>query len=70
MSLSFSACGTIGIGALDGGLRCRRCERLETYPVVVDDLDNGGELAGGGAVLDEDNTANLNVSLERSRHDV
>ncbi len=44
--------------------------RLETYPVVVDDLDNGGELAGGGAVLDEDNTANLNVSLERSRHDV
>lgn len=41
---------------------------LETYPVVVDDLNNDGELAGGGALLDEDDTANLNVTLERSRH--
>lgn len=41
---------------------------METYPVVVNDLDDDGELAGGGALLDEDDTANLNVTLERSRH--
>lgn len=40
----------------------------ETYPVVVDDLDNDGELTGGGALLDEDNAADLNVALERSGH--
>lgn len=32
-----------------------------TYPLVVDDLDDGGQATGGGAAaLDEDNTANLN----------
>ena len=39
-----------------------------THPVLVNDLDDDGELAGGRALLNEDNTANLDVTLERSRH--
>lgn len=48
----------------------RRCRMRDgsTYPVVVDDLDDDGELAGGRALLNEDNTANLDVTLEGSRH--
>lgn len=42
--------------------------REKTYPVLVDDLDDDGELTGGGALLNEDNAADLNVTLERSRH--
>ncbi|KAI3476400.1 hypothetical protein L1887_62052 [Cichorium endivia] len=47
--------------------RCRMRDG-STYPVVVDDLDDDGELAGGRALLNEDNTANLDVTLEGSRH--
>lgn len=33
---------------------------VSTYALVVDDLDDGGQAAGEGAVaLEEDNTANL-----------
>ena len=35
-----------------------------THPVVVDDLGDNGELALGGALVDEDDAADLDVSLE------
>lgn len=35
--------------------------------VVVDDLDNDGELAGRGAVVDENDTADLDEALEGGR---
>jgi hypothetical protein len=31
---------------------------------VVNDIDNDGELAGIGTIVDHDNTANLNDTLE------
>ena len=33
-----------------------------TYALVVDDLDDSGELSGGGTIVDEDKTSNLNVA--------
>jgi hypothetical protein len=35
-----------------------------TYTLVVNDLSNDGELAGGGSILDEDDSSDLNESLE------
>lgn len=37
-----------------------------THAVVVDDLDDGRELASVGTVVDEDDTANLDKTLEGS----
>ena len=37
---------------------------LKTNPVVVDDLGDDGELAGGRALVDEDDSADLDESLE------
>ena len=34
------------------------------YPVVINDVDDGGGLAGIGTVVDEDHTANLNKAGE------
>lgn len=31
---------------------------------MVNDLSNDGELAGGGSILDEDDSSDLNESLE------
>lgn len=36
----------------------------QTNPVVVDDLGDDGELAGGRALVDEDDSADLDESLE------
>lgn len=34
------------------------------YPVVINDVDDGGGLAGIGTVVDEDHTADLNKAGE------
>jgi hypothetical protein len=35
------------------------------YPVLVEDVDDHGQLTGVDAVVDKDNTANLSNTLER-----
>lgn len=35
-----------------------------THPVVVNDLSNDGELSSRGAVVDQNDTSNLDESLE------
>jgi len=44
--------GNRGIGSVDQD------------PLVVDDLDNDGNLALGGTVVDEDDTADLDEAVE------
>ena len=39
-------------------------DKRHTYAVVINDIDNDGELAGIRAIVDHDNTANLNDTLE------
>lgn len=41
----------------------QRCEY--TYPVLVDNLDNSGDLALRFTIRDEDDAADLDVALER-----
>ena len=36
----------------------------DTHPVVVDDLGDDSELASGGTLSEEDDTANLDETLE------
>lgn len=47
---------------------CQQCNNPGqlplTYPVVVDDLNNHGELASRRALVNEDNSANLDKTLE------
>lgn len=49
-------------------MKCQPCNNLGqqpfTYPVVVDDLNNHGELASRRALVNEDNSANLDKTLE------
>lgn len=40
---------------------------LETHSVVVNDLGNDGELSGERSVVDEDDSADLDESLEGGR---
>lgn len=42
----------------------RESERGLAYTVVVNDLDDGGELAGRGTVVNENDAADLDVALE------
>lgn len=45
----------------------RKSTRGHTYAVVVNDIDNDGELAGIRAIVNHDNTADLNDTLESKR---
>ena len=38
---------------------------MKNYPVVVNNVNNGGSLAGIGAVVDEDHAADLNKAVEK-----
>ena len=40
---------------------------VDSYPIVVDDLGDNSELAGGGTFVDKDNPADLNEALECGR---
>lgn len=42
----------------------RECRGVYTYTVVVNDLDDGSELAGARSVVDENDATDLNVALE------
>ena len=41
------------------------CLESETYSVLVNHIDDGGDFAGGISVLDDGNTSNFNESLKR-----
>lgn len=46
---------------MDGRFSWRR--NIGTYALVVNDLDDGSDLAGKGSVVEEDNAAQLDVAV-------